>query len=37
MLKIELIYDCECPNVPKARENLASALSELNLEQVWQE
>ena len=36
-LKIELIYDHDCPNVPQAREALRQALASLQMEQSWQE
>ena len=34
---IELIYDPECPNVPKAREQLLEAFAMLALPPRWQE
>jgi len=37
MPRIELAWDDDCPNVGAARENLAAALAQLGLPQVWQE
>ena len=37
MLRIELLLDPDCPNVPEARANLRQALLELGLEPVWSE
>lgn len=36
-LKIELIFDQDCPNVPQAREALQQALDRLQLDSRWQE
>jgi len=36
-LKIELIFDHDCPNVPQAREVLQQALERLQMDAVWQE
>jgi hypothetical protein len=35
--RIELVYDSDCPNVSRAREALASALSDLDLRPRWVE
>ncbi len=35
MVKIELIYDKDCPNVEKTKKELRAALKELNLEVSW--
>jgi hypothetical protein len=37
MLKIELIYDCDCPNVVAARDELRIALAEAGLAPDWTE
>ncbi len=37
MLKVELIYDRDCPNVAEAREQLRLALAEVGLPPQWQE
>jgi hypothetical protein len=37
MPRIELIYDADCPNVPKAREQLLQAFAMLELPPRWQE
>lgn len=34
-MKIELIYDVGCPNIPKARELLETAISRLSLDTEW--
>ena len=36
-MKLELIYDSDCPNVNGAREKLAAALRRLELPEIWQE
>jgi len=35
MIKIELIYDFDCPNVDKARANLKKALENLPIDKKW--
>lgn len=37
MPTVELIYDSDCPNVPRARENLLRAFSQTGLAPRWQE
>ena len=37
MLRVELIYDCDCPNVEAARNELRIALSEAGLAPDWTE
>lgn len=37
MPTVELIYDSDCPNVPRARENLLRAFSQEGLAPHWQE
>ncbi len=36
-VKIELIFDADCPNVPQAREVLLRALKKLDMDCLWQE
>ena len=36
-MKIELIYDADCPNAPRARATLREALRRARLEQQWAE
>jgi hypothetical protein len=36
-MRIELLYDRDCPNVARTRENLAAALTQVGLPQDWQE
>ena len=36
-LKIELIFDADCPNVPQARDVISRAINKLNLHCNWQE
>ncbi|MBT3786716.1 hypothetical protein HOF92_17200, partial [bacterium] len=36
-MKIELIYDSDCPNVEKARRQLKEALAQSGLEESWKE
>ena len=37
MIKVELIYDRDCPNVGRARQQLQRAFSEVGLTPQWQE
>ena len=37
MPTVKLIYDDDCPNVPRARENLLRAFSQEGLAPHWQE
>lgn len=37
MLRVELIYDSNCPNVPRARENLLRAFDRAGLAPRWRE
>jgi len=37
MLRIELIYDNDCPNVESTREQLREVIKELNINLTWQE
>lgn len=37
MLRVELIYNSDCPNVPRARENLLRAFDRAGLAPCWQE
>lgn len=37
MLKVELIFDPDCPNVNETRKNLTLAFERLELEPIWQE
>lgn len=37
MVKVELIYDSDCPNVEPTRSKLRQALAEVGLDQQWQE
>ena len=37
MLKVELIFDSDCPNVPAARNQLTKALTKVGLSPQWQE
>ena len=37
MLKLELIFDKDCPNVDLARMNIREALKKLNLAESWDE
>ncbi len=34
-MKVELIYDVGCPNIPNARELLETAISRLSLDTEW--
>jgi mercuric ion transport protein len=34
---VEFIYDVDCPNVEKARQQLQRAFDETNMDPVWQE
>ena len=36
-MKVELVYDCDCPNVQATRENLLRALSEAQVPARWTE
>lgn len=36
-MKIELIYDVGCPNIPNARDMLTKAISHLRLDTQWVE
>ncbi|MEE9160839.1 MAG: hypothetical protein V3V73_03525, partial [Gammaproteobacteria bacterium] len=37
MIKVELIYDSDCPNVELARSVLKQALTQADLDAKWQE
>jgi|YelNatPaOPRAMG01_1025707.scaffolds.fasta_scaffold95276_2 mercuric ion transport protein len=37
MIQVELIYDCDCPAAPQARENLREALLRAGLAPRWVE
>ncbi len=34
---VELVYDCDCPNVEAARKQLSEAFSELGMSPQWEE
>lgn len=36
-MKIELIYDLGCPNIPEAQKLLSEMLTSMNLPSAWQE
>lgn len=36
-MRIDLVFDSDCPNVPAARAQLAAALRELGREPTWRE
>ena len=37
MLRVELIYDTDCPNIPHARKALLRGFSEVGLQPSWTE